>query len=499
MSMIASNSALSAMSVNRRQTSDLDVAIVGGGISGLAVAHRLASLDRPHRPLEVRLFEASDRLGGLVQSESRDHWLFEAGPDSIVTAKRAAYELCRELGLGDELLAPRSGASFSLVHEERLHPLPEGFRMIAPTRAGPVLRSPLFSWKGKLRMLLEPWLPRSVVRDRLEGADRISNDESVESFVVRRFGREVYDRVAEPVFGGLFVADASCLSARRGLGPFVDLEARFGSVTRGLRASEGPKAAATEAIKAPPPQLTLKRGMSTLVHHLVDELPASWLQLGCAAKAISRLEGGSGWRVESAFGIWRAREIVLACPAPRCHDLLRETLPELAQTLHAIRFTSCVTVNLVYRRRDLMDLPKDFGFFVPRSEGFRILAANYSSEKFSGRAPDEHVIVRTFQGGALEDEAVDLDDAELIRRSHLDLTRIIGAQAKPIASKVSRFRKSMPQFEVDHFERIAALEGELSRQCGLHVVGSGMGAYGLPDCIASGERAAEAIRLSLGA
>ncbi len=244
-----------------------------------------------------------------------------------------------------------------------------------------------------------------------------------------------------------------------------------------------------------PAQLTLKRGLGSLIDRLVEEIPASWLQLGCAAKAIRPLCEGEGWQIESTSGNWTAREVVLACPAPRCHDLLRDTLPAVAGALNEIHFTSCVTVNLVYRRSDLYELPIDFGFFVPRSEPYRILAASFASEKFPDRAPDEHVVVRTYHGGALDPDALDLDDAILIDRSHHDLAQLIGAGALPLSSLVSRFRQSMPQFDVGYLSRVADLRRQVSPIRGLHIVGSGMGAYGLPACVESAEEAALSIEL----
>jgi oxygen-dependent protoporphyrinogen oxidase len=186
--------------------------------------------------------------------------------------------------------------------------------------------------------------------------------------------------------------------------------------------------------------------------------------------------------------------VVLACPAPHCHALLREAAPVVARALHAIRFASCVTVNLVYRHSDLTHLPDEFGFFVPRKEPYRILAATFASEKFPARATQGHVVVRAFQGGALDPGAVDLDDATLSRRAHDDLAQLIGATHRPLSTHVHRFRHAMPQFDVGHLSRVADLRAEIARHRGLHVVGSGMSAYGLPDCVTSGEEAAEVIQ-----
>lgn len=363
--------------------------------------------------------------------------------------------------------------------------------MIAPTELWPLLQSPLFSFTGKLRMLLEPWVSARA-------KDAQAEDESVESFVVRRFGREVYDRVAEPLLGGLFVADATTLSAERTLPSFVGMELQSGSVLRGLRASS---AAAKAAQRGPgetgPVQLTLKRGLGSLIRRLAEELPPHWLRLGCAAKSIGRSSEDGRWRVETESGTWQAREVILACPAPRCLALLHAAAPEVARALEAIRFVSCLTVNLVYRRRDLIHLPKESGFFVPRSEPFQILAATFASEKFPARAAEGHVVVRAYRGGALDLDAVDQDDAALSESSHDDLARLMGAVQSPLSTHVQRFRLAMPQFDVGHSSRVAQLRTEIARHRGLHIVGSGLGAYGLPDCVTSGEEAAEAVGLVL--
>ena len=472
----------------------LDVAIIGGGIAGLVTALRLGRHSGSAPALSVRLFEARERLGGLIETqrvdaEQQGDCLCETGPDSLATAKTAAIELCHELGLGDALVAPRSDAAFSVLHDQRLHPLPAGFRLIAPTKPWPLLQSGLFSWPGKARMLLEPLIkPGALAHEDPDNEG--DTDEGVASFVKRRFGREVFERVAEPVLGGLFIADPTELSAERVLGPFVALERRCGSVLRGLR---GPARSPGATAQSAPAQLTIKNGLSTLVERLVEQIPPSWLELDCAARQLRRLPGG-GWRIETAHGTWQANSIVLACPAPRCRELLSADAPALATALAGLRFASCATINLVYRESDIALLPGDFGFFVPRRERNHIFAATYSSEKFPGVAPDGFHVVRTFQGGPLDPSAIDLDDETLVQRSHDDLAPLIGINGKPISWRVNRFPNVMPQFDIGHRARVANVEQEIERHEGLHLAGSALGAYGLADCAASGNAVATAIR-----
>ena len=460
--------------------SALDLAIIGGGISGLAAAYRLRTRSEPGGSLSLRVFEGRDRLGGTIQTERigaevPGDCVCEAGADSMITSKPAAIELCRELGMGDSLVEPKSANGFSVVHEQQLHPLPRGFRLVAPTERWPLLRSSLFTWLGKLRMLCEP---------RVEKKGRLAADESVESFVVRRFGREAFERAAEPVLGGLFVADATQLSAARTLGPFVELERRSGSVLRGLR--KGAQASNS------PAQLSLEGGLGSLVQRLSEQLPSNWIELSCGVEKLRALPRG-GWQIETARGTWFARSVLLACPAPRCSALLGGTAPNLSSALLDFRFASCVTVNLVYRRDKVARLPNDFGFFVPRREPSHILAATYASEKFPARAPQDCLLVRTFQGGALDPAAVDLDDEVLFERAHRDLARLIGASGPPEARSLARCREGIPQFDVGHVERVAGLEREVEKYEGLYLAGSALGTYGLADCVASGEAAAAKI------
>jgi oxygen-dependent protoporphyrinogen oxidase len=264
----------------------------------------------------------------------------------------------------------------------------------------------------------------------------------------------------------------------------VGLERRYGSVLRGLRDSSR----ATNS----PGQLTLERGLGSLVERLSKELPSGWTELDCAVEQVRPLSGG-GWQIQTARGTWLASSVLLACPAPRCSALLRGAVPTLASTLAELRFASCVTVNLVYRRDEVARLPKDLGFFVPRREPNHILAATYASEKFAARAPENYVLVRTFQGGALDHAAVELDDETLVERSHADLTRLIGVSGPPLATSLARFREAVPQFDVGHADRVARLDHEVGELEGLYLAGSALGAYGLADCVASGESAAATI------
>jgi oxygen-dependent protoporphyrinogen oxidase len=455
------------------------VAVIGAGITGLTAAHRLAESTR------VLVLEADSRAGGQIRTERHGEFLFEGGPDALVAQKPAGIALCERLGLGGELSdLSGSAAPTQIFRAGRLHPVPEGFLMMAPTRLGPVFRSSLFSLAGKLRMAAEPLVPR-----RAEDQD----DESLASFVTRRFGREVLDRVAEPVIAGLFTADADRLSLRMTMPRFLDLEAKEGSVTRGMR-----KAAASTGRARPFGHGTgrggfvaLRSGLSRIVEALVERLPPGSLRLDARVASVARSQGG-GFSVALASGeAIAAQAVVVACGAGDAADALEALDADLAAVLRRLRYASCATVNVAYPAEAVGARLAGFGFFVPRTENLPILACSYVSEKFAGRAPEGSVVFRAFIGGATRPGALDRADGEIVRDVHETLRRILSIAGEPVLAKVYRAPRSMPQFDVGAKALIDALDERATRHPGLFLAGSIAGAYGLPDCIKSGETAAE--------
>ena len=356
--------------------------------------------------------------------------------------------------------------------------------MMAPTRLAPVFRSSLFSWPGKLRMAAEPWIPR-----RADGKD----DESLASFVTRRFGREVLDRVAEPVIAGLFTADADRLSLRMTMPRFLDLEARDGSVTRALR-----KATASPGRSRPFGHGTgrggfvaLRGGLSRLVDALIERLPEASLRLGARVASIAPAAGG-GFAVSLTGGeTIAARAVVVACSAIDAADALSTLDADLAASLRRLRYASCATVNIAYRAEVVGRPLAGFGFFVPRTENLPILACSYVSEKFAGRAPAGTVVFRVFIGGATRPDALEASDPAIIRGVHETLRRILSIGGDPMLAKVYRSPRAMPQFDVGAKALIDEIGARAARHPGLFLAGSIAGAYGLPDCIRSGESVAE--------
>jgi len=453
------------------------VAIVGGGVSGLSAAHELLeSGRRDGLPLDVTIFEESPRLGGLVQTERHDGMLLERGPDQLVTHKPEALALCRRLGLERRLRAFDPGRSgVRLLRGGRVLPLPVGFRMIAPMRLGPLFGSPLFSWSGKLRIALEPFLPTRAGDE----------DESLSAFVRRRFGNEMLEQVAEPLIGGIFIADVDRLSMQQTLPRLLELERRHGSVVRGIR--EGGRQA--ESRPARPGFMYLEGGMGTLVEELVRRIPPGGIRTGRRVGRVVRDQ--DAWSLVLADGERHSADaIVMACPAFRTADLLRAVDRELAAEVEGLDHASCATVHLIYpstapgRRLD------GHGFFVPRREGLPILACSYVSEKFPERVPDGRTVIRVFVGGARDPHALDHTDAGLAELAHRTIAGLLDLRAEPSAARVHRYPMALPQFPVGWGRCLDRVLGRLEQHPGLTLCGGVTGAVGLPGCIASAELAA---------
>jgi oxygen-dependent protoporphyrinogen oxidase len=461
------------------------VVVIGGGITGLAAAHRLVESSGPEATPPVVVLEADERAGGQIRTERHGEFLFEGGPDALVAQKPSGVALCERIGLGPELveISGRS-AGTQIYRGGRLHRVPDGFLMMAPTRLLPVFRSALFSWRGKLRMACEPLVAR-----RSAACD----DESLASFVTRRFGREAFERVAEPVMAGLFTADADRLSLRMTMPRFLDLESREGSVTRGLRA------AAASPARTPPfghgtgrgGFVALSGGLSRIVDALLARLPAGTVRMGARARAVAAEPATGGWTVRLEQGeTLHARAVLIACPAGEAARALAAEDETLAGELRRIRYASCATVSIAYRREDVAARLHGLGFFVPRTEGIPILACSYVSEKFERRAPAGTVVFRAFLGGATRPGDLDTDDAGLIRTTHETLRRILAIRGMPVFAKAYRSPSSMPQFDVGIRGSIDDAQRRAAAHPGLFLAGSIAGAFGLPDCIRSGEDAA---------
>ena len=464
------------------------IVVIGGGIAGLAAAHRVVELDSQRDlNLEVTLLEASPSLGGAIATERVGGFLVEAGPDSFITEKPWAVQLCERIGLSSRLVSTQSAyQKIYIVHRGRLVALPEGFFLLAPTRLAPFIRTPLFSWAGKLRMAAELFLPRGKAEE----------DESLGAFVRRRFGNEALERVAQPLVGGIYASDPAKLSLGATMPRFREMERRRRSVIWAMWSEQRRRARSRESGSGARWSLfvTLMGGMQELVDSLAASLPKGALYTNMPVTSLSQEADVKSWRITVAGGeIISADAVILATPAFQSAVLLSAAAPSAASELRQISYVSTATVSLAYRRSDFPKPPDSFGFVVPAVEGRKIMACTFSSLKYPGRAPDNHILLRCFVGGALQPELFEADDTTMLRCVRDELASLLGVRAEPEFSRIWRHPNSMPQYHVGHEKRIQRIEAALHAYPTLALAGSAYHGVGISDCVRTGEEAAEKI------
>jgi protoporphyrinogen/coproporphyrinogen III oxidase len=467
------------------------IAVIGGGITGLAAAYRLRELGAAREfPLEVELLERGARCGGALETIRRDGFVIETGADSFISEKRACAELAARLGLGAELIPTREiYRKTCVVSAGRLVEIPAGFSLLAPAHLGPVFRSPLFSPLGKLRIALEPFIATRTSDD----------DESLDSFVTRRLGREVLDRVAQALAGGIYTADPKRLSMTATMPRFVEMERRHGSVIKGMRALESARASRNSETSGARWSMfqSFINGMATLPETLASRLGAS-IRKGAEVVGMSR--NGNGWRLALASGdAIDADAVICAAPAYATARIVAAIAPAAAKNLGAISYASAATVNLTFRESDFDGPPRAFGFVVPAIEHRRIIAGSFSSFKFEERAPAGAILARAFVGGEMSREMMRLSDTEMVAAVRDEFRALLGVSAVPGIAEVRRWPDSMPQYEVGHLKRVAEIERAVAEIPMVAIAGAAYRGVGIPDCIRSGEDAADAIFAKLSA
>ena len=461
------------------------IAVVGGGIAGLAAAHRLVELrDREatvRAPLEIVVQEASPRPGGKIATERLDGFLVEAGADSFSTRRADALELVEALGLGSEILALRgrgTGGRVLVLQNGRLEELPGGLQLVVPTDLGEILRSRLLSAPAKARVALE------LLRPPERGAGA-GEDQATAPFLRRHFGAEYVERVAAPLLAGIHATDAERLSLAAAFPGLAGIARRHGSLIRAARRHPG---------GGGPNRVGLAGGIGSLVDALVRRLEAAGVELA-SARRVMRLEpAGLGFTLTLAGGGSLAADaVVLALPHGAAAKLL-EPLADLgagaAAALRAIPAASTATVSLGFRREDVRHPLDALGLLVPAREGRPLGACTFASTKFPGRAPAGAVLVRAYLGvGTAGGGELPRDDDALTDLALAELEGVLGLASPPLLARVHRFPHGNPQYLVGHHERIAAVEAALPP--GLALAGCAYHGLGIPDCIASGRRAAE--------
>ena len=441
------------------------VIIIGGGISGLSAAYYLNKAG-----IRPTLIEKSEHLGGVIRTTVQQGCVLEAGPDSFIAAKPWAMELIEEVGLADQVIGSNDHLRITYILKHgKLVPLPDGLMMMVPTKILPLMRTDLLSWGTKIRMGLE-FLRRPP---KAPHADR-----SVYDFLLDHYGQESIDYLAEPLLAGVYGGDPREMSVNSVLARFVEIETKYGSLTRGVLAAPRPNGSSSGSLFR-----TLKNGLG----QLVDALKGSADVVHAAADALER--NGSGFRAR-VNGDWLdAEHVVLATPAADAARLLKPWNGNLAELLQAIPYTSSVTLSLGYRK-DTFDHPlKGFGFLVPKRERKLLAACTWVGNKFSYRVPEDMVLLRCFMGGGALQES----DASLVDTARRELQSIMGLSAMPVFSSVARWPNAMAQYTVGHEQRQRQVESIVKGIPGLHLAGNGYRGIGLPDCVKMGKEAAARI------
>lgn len=447
------------------------VAVIGGGISGLSAAYELH-----RRGIPFLLLEAGDHLGGVIRTDSVDGFTIDGGPDSLLTQKPAALELCADLGLSERLvptLPPRTAFVFRSGH---LYPLPEASVLGIPIRLRPLATTPLLSSAGKVRMAMELTIARSSDTE----------DESVGSFFRRRFGEESVTYIAEPLLAGIHAGDVERLSMRALFPRFVDAEREHGSVIKGLRALRRTTPRPKDGLFR-----SLPGGIGELTRALVDTLDSSLLRTG---QVVTRVAGAGPFTLHLRSGEpIAATQVIVATPAYVTAHLVSDLDPELSELCDGIPYTSTATVVLSYPRTSVAHRLDGTGFVVPRVESeLSLMAGSWVSSKWPGRAPTGQVLLRGFLGGARNPNVLDQTDDDMVAASHRDFAQLLGIAGDPVLTRVYRWPRLNPQHEVGHLEKLSAIEEQLGRLPGLHIAGAGFRGVGIPDCVAQGRAAASA-------
>ncbi|MCZ6688822.1 MAG: protoporphyrinogen oxidase [Planctomycetota bacterium] len=447
--------------------------IIGGGITGLAAAHTLA---RTRPEIAVTLLEARDRLGGVILTEEEDAFLLEGGPDSFLARKQEANDFWREVGVeGDLLPAQDIHGRVRILRDGRLRLLPDSFNLGMPSDVRSVLAASLISIPGKLRLALERFVPRR----------RDPSDESLADFFRRRLGREAYERIGEPLLGGIHAADAERLSLSAAFPDLYAMEGEHGSITRALKArrisNEGERGLRF---------VTHRGGMGKIVQAIESHLGGIEVRTGVACKEIQGK--APPFRVIPENGdALEADALIIATPAHAAARILKETCPPLCSLLNQIAYVSTAAVYLACHEKALKRPLEGYGFLVPRTEGKTINACTFVSNKFIGRAPEDRILLRAFVGGALDPDVIQWPGERLVRRVRDELKEIVGLEGEPIWSRVYRWENALPQYNLGHRDRVHAIDKLVKGIPGLVLAGAAYKGTGIPDCIISGRLAAK--------
>jgi oxygen-dependent protoporphyrinogen oxidase len=461
------------------------IAIVGGGITGLSAAFYLEQARRTGAPLKYTLFEATNRLGGVLLSDKVAGCLVEAGADSFLSEKPWASDLCRDLGIGHQLIGSNDALRKTFVVQNgKLVPLPAGMVLFVPTDLAEIEKSQLFSAAGKQRIV------RETLMSPQEAA---SNDVAVSDFVERHFGTEMLERVADPLLAGIYGGDVRKLSMRAVMPRLVQVEQHAGSLIRGLR---------TTTSKTSPQAVftSLTNGMQQLVEGVAAQIEPGAVHMRDEVKSLEHMAGR--WRLRSHAGVQDFDHVILVSPAHAAARLLRPLPGRLASLLGRIEYSSSVTATMGYApggndTKKLCAL-EGFGFLSPHIEGRRLLACTFVHNKFPQRVAAEHAVLRVFYGGTRDEGVLQLGNEEIVGLASRELQAILNFRAEPQFVHVHRWPQAMPQYNVGHGELLRQIEIEAAELPGLLLTGSAFRGLGISDCVRQGREAALQVTAKLG-
>ncbi|ACT00764.1 protoporphyrinogen oxidase [Paenibacillus sp. JDR-2] len=466
------------------------IVVIGGGISGLSSAFYLQrEAERQGKQVKLTIVDGAPVLGGKINTLQRDGFVIEKGPDSFLSRKLPIIELAKELGIENELTAQNENGKTSYIMKGgKLHPMPKGMVLGIPTNLDTFMQTTLLSDEGKARSLLDLEMPRAAP----EG------DESLGDFLSRRIGAEIVKHISEPLLAGIYAGDLSKLSIQATFPQFAEAERQYGSLIRGTQMQQKNKAPHQAPDYLPEELknsvfLSFKEGLSTMVHALDQALQSVERRLGDAVVAINPLNGedaASNYEVVLESGeVVPADHVLVTVPAFHAADLL-EPLVDVTE-LRAINYVSVANVVMAFEKSTFDRAFDGSGFLVPRSEGLRITACTWTSNKWLHTSPEDKVLLRCYVGRAGDEEVAMLPDDELKKAVLEDIQKVLGIDAVPVFTEITRLPRSMPQYPVGHLENTAALRDRLAEELpGVYVTGAAFGGVGLPDCIRSGKEAA---------
>ena len=478
---------------SKRKT--LRVAILGGGISGLSAAFYL---HRQAPELELVLFEASNRIGGTIETLRTADSIIELGADNFATLVPDALQLSRDADLEGELIRPNLDHRLArVVARGRVYPIPAGFSLMQPTSLIAILTSPVLSWPSRLRVIAE-----FFVRAR-----RDESDESLESFAVRRLGREAFERLVEPIVGGIFTAKAATLSMQSAMPQFVEMERKYGGLIRANRAKSRDQSAGSQSARQASGArydqfVAPKNGMQSWLDLLASKLPSRTIQLNTRIQSIEhnsqqqwliQTDSGSDTSQDRAENDPRFDAIIVALPASSAAKVLQSVSPVLQSELQSIPYADSAVVTMLVDRREIDPKLFCFGIVVPQREHRDTLAISFTSEKYPGRTPDEKLLLRVFMGGAVRPDLIAEPDSSLYEKAWSDVQQLVGLRTRPSWYRVVRWPAAMPQYLVGHPLRLARIDDELANLPTLALAGNAYRGVGIPQCVRSGRLAAERI------